>query len=212
MPNETIKGIDVSHHQNEVDWHAVRSAGIEFVFIKATEGTTFVDPKFKHNWRAAKEAGLIRGAYHFFRTRSPLEGNIANIANTVEKLEPGDLPIALDLEIPNQWSELESARRLDLIQRWLDGVCDFFGGTMRPFVYLSPNFASEILASPAFLGAYPLWLAHYTTAPQPRVPQPWTDWTFWQHTNQGSVPGIKGNVDLNWFNGTRQQLMSYACY
>lgn len=209
MPTGIIKGIDVSHHQNEIDWQAVRSAEIEFVFIKATEGTTFVDPKFKHNWRAAKEAGLIRGAYHFFRTTSPLEGNIANLVNTVEKLEPGDLPVVLDLEIPNQWTDIEAGRREDLIERWLDGVCDYFEGTMTPIVYLSPNFATETLANPAFLKDYPLWLAHYTSAPQPRVPRPWTDWTFWQYTNEGKVPGIKGNVDLNLFNGTKEQLLRY---
>lgn len=209
MPTDIIKGIDVSHHQNEIDWQAVRAAGIEFVFIKATEGTTFVDPKFKHNWRLAKEAGLIRGAYHFFRTTSPLEGNIANVTNTVESLQPGDLPIVLDLEIPNQWTGIETARRTDLIRRWLDGVCIFFEGTMTPIVYLSPDFATEVLANPEFLKDYPLWLAHYTKAAQPRVPQPWTEWTFWQHTNEGRVPGIKGNVDLDLFNGTKEQLLRH---
>lgn len=158
---------------------------------------------------------MIRGAYHFFRTTSPLEGNISNLVNTVEKLEPGDLPIVLDLEIPNQWTGIEVERRTELIERWLEGVCNQFdaknhlGGTLRPIVYLSPNFATEILANPAFLKDYPLWLAHYTSASQPRVPQPWTDWTFWQYTNEGKVPGIKGNVDLNLFNGAKEQLLRY---
>jgi lysozyme len=205
-----IKGIDVSHHQNDIDWRAVKAAGVEFVFIKATEGTTFIDPKFKLNWKLAKEAGLIRGAYHFFRTTSPLEGNIANLLKTVEKLEPGDLPVVLDLEVPNQWADIEPVRRADLIRRWTGGISDHFGGTIKPILYMSPNFANETLGNAAFLSDYPLWLAHYTRAEQPRVPPPWSDWTFWQHTNEGKVPGIKGYVDLNLFNGTRKQLLNIA--
>lgn len=201
-----LRGIDISHHQGEIDWQSVRAAGVEFAFIKATEGTTFVDPRFKTNWKQAKEAGLIRGAYHFFRTTSPLEGNIANIIQTVGELEPGDLPIALDLEVPNQWTDLAMIKRTELILRWTEGVSKHFTSMSKPILYLSPNFANEILSNQAVLGSHRLWLAHYTTASQPRVPQPWSDWTFWQHTDKGNIPGIKGHVDLDLFAGTGEEL------
>jgi GH25 family lysozyme M1 (1,4-beta-N-acetylmuramidase) len=80
----TLAGIDVSHHQGEVNWHAVAEAGISFAFAKATEGATFVDPQFLRNWALIKDAGIVRGAYHFFRPSKPAESQVTNFLTVTE--------------------------------------------------------------------------------------------------------------------------------
>ena len=93
----SIRGIDVSDYQSNVNWQAVAQGGILFGFVKATEGGTLVSQTFARNWSAMKAVGIQRGAYHFFRPASSVQAQIDLFLNTV-KLEPGDLPAVLDLE------------------------------------------------------------------------------------------------------------------
>ena len=202
---ETVFGIDVSRHQGNIDWKRVSNAGARFVFMKATEGATWVDPKFYTNWHQAKTNGIIRGVYHFFRPHSPVDGKVDNLVSTVGALEAGDLPPVLDIEVPESWRSLSLARRVKIVQDWLDGVEQGLG--IKPIIYLSPSFADEILENTGQFDSYLLWLAHYTSRPQPRTPKPWADWTFWQYSETGRVDGISGNVDMNRFNGSIDDLI-----
>src|SRR5260370_20196232 len=123
----TTSGIDVSHHQGQVNWHLVAEAGISFAFAKATEGVTFVDPQFSANWVGIKNAGIIRGPYHFFRPARPVDGQVENFTRTVSEIKDGDLPPVLDLEeapTPNgdEWDDLPGDQRVPLVLRWLEGV------------------------------------------------------------------------------------------
>lgn len=202
---ERLFGIDVSHHQGSVDWAKAKAAGVQFAFIKATEGGTFVDPQFSRNRRALREAGIPCGAYHFFRTTSTVDAQVANFVRAVGKLEPGDLPPVLDIEVPEQWRSLSLKERLALVHGFCDAVEKKLG--VAPIVYLSPSFASDVLGGDASVKKYVLWLAHYTTAENPRTPFPWTDWHFWQYSETGSVPGIPNrSVDMNRFNGGQVEL------
>jgi lysozyme len=198
-----LAGIDVSMYQCNIDWQRVAASQKKFVFIKATEGASFVDPFFQYNWQSARAVGMIRGAYHYFRPQQPVEQQVSNFVAAVGRLEHNDLPPVLDLEVPEQWAPIEMSKRVGLVLAWLNGVEKALG--VAPIIYLSPNFVRNVLgtqyAEP--LKRYHLWIANYTNAPEPIVPSPWTAWTFWQHSDKGTVDGITCNVvDLDWFAGS----------
>jgi lysozyme len=199
-----LPGIDVSHFQRAVDWAAVAASEIRFCFIKATEGAANVDPRFIQNWRGAGAAGLLRGAYHFFHPTVPAATQAESFIRTVVRLEPGDLPPVLDLEVPAAWGTIAQSARAPLAIQWLETVERRLGAT--PIVYLSPAFAIEILKGAPALGRFPAWLAHYTDAAAPMVPKPWESWTFWQYTREGKTPGVTLPVDLDRFNGSLDDL------
>lgn len=194
-----IKGIDVSHYNGVIDWKKVKEAGYEFAFLKATEGGDWVDQTFAENRKAARAAGVSVGFYHFFRPSTPVDLQVANFVKTVGKLEQDALRPVLDIEDPRLWKNLNVRERVTLVLDWCQKIKATMGVT--PMIYGSPNFFSEVLQNAPELAAYDLWIANYNTA-DPIVPKPWTKWTFWQHSDKGTVPGINGDVDLNWFSGS----------
>jgi lysozyme len=200
-----IDGIDVSHWQGVIDWDAVARAGIRFAFIKATEGATYTDPSFQRNRSEARRAGVLTGAYHYFRSSSEVDKQVENFFRVTGPLVELDLPPVLDVEDPAQWTGKSKLHLTELVLRWLDGVEKGLG--IKPLVYVSPSFAESMLDDRcARLGEFPLWVAHWD-AVQPRVPLPWTAWTFWQHSSKGKVAGITENVvDLDRFAGTEEAL------
>ena len=200
-------GLDVSHYQGTIDWAAVYASGRRFVFIKATEGAHITDSRFASNWKNAREAGLLTGAYHFFKPQIAVDLQVEQFVATVGTPRSGDLPPVLDVETPADWLSLPEAQRVYIVLAWLTAVEQRLG--VRPILYLSPSFAKDILGSDSRLSAYPLWIAHYTSAPQPTIPKPWKNWTYWQHAESGQVPGVPGQrVDLDRFNGGLSQAAS----
>lgn len=197
-----IHGIDISHHQGNVNWARLRNALIEqspvrFVFMKSTEGDSHVDRNFRSNFTNAKEAGLIRGVYHFWSNNSsPRRQAYFYLAMT--PLEPGDLPPVLDVETkPNGISTGEFQQN---ILTWLHIVEDKFH--VKPIIYTFYKFKDQYLSDSRF-DDYPYWIAHYYVD---KMEYP-GKWLFWQHTDAGKLPGIKGYVDLNIFNGSYYNLM-----
>jgi len=190
-----IHGIDVSKHQGVISWSdvqqmKVKDVDLKFTFIKATEGYTRVDWQFKRNWRKSKEAGLSRGAYHFFLATKGGAKQAENFISTV-KLEEGDLPPVLDIE------ELYGARPADLrkrVQEWLNIVERHY--RVKPIIYTSVDFYKQYLGSD--FDEYPLWVAHYIQKNRPRIER---EWIFWQHSEKGRVNGVVSAVDFNVFNG-----------
>jgi lysozyme len=207
----SLDGIDVSHHQGQVKWSRVAGAGIAFAYAKATEGATFRDSVFSTNWREMKEAGLRRGAYHFFRPSTPAAAQIDSFAAAVGQLDIADLPPMIDIEEApihggggDEWDTVAADARVPLVLAALARVKERFG--RRPIVYVRRGFITAKLPHADALGEFPLWVAHFTDAPQPSIPAQWTRWTFWQHSEQGQVDGIAGPVDLDRFNGTVTEL------
>jgi lysozyme len=198
IPNEPsradypIRGIDVSHHQGEIDWSRVKTSGIQFVYVKATEGTDFKDPKFVDNWSGAGAAGIKRGAYHFFRLETSGEKQASNFIATVPG-DPDGLPPVIDLE----FSGYNKDRRPP-VQNFLRELSIFWDSLVTryrkvPVVYTASDFQKH------YLGQMPiehLWIREAITSPR-RSP-----WTIWQFSSRGRVPGVPGFVDLNVFNGT----------
>jgi lysozyme len=195
------RGIDVSNNNGVIDWTKVASSGVTFAFMKATEGATWHDPTFTSNYKAAKAAGLLVGAYCFarFGSSSP-EDEADAFVKAVEAAGGFDvLPPVLDLEDDAGMAPAELA---DCALRWAKRVEEKTGH--KPVLYISPAFARVHLTGDA-LADLPLWIAHYGVD-SPQVPGPWHDWTFWQYTDGGQVPGIPGRVDLDVFKGTAAEL------
>ena len=196
MPeNYSIHGIDVSKYQSMIAWKEVRNMKIKaiqlgFVFIKATEGTANTDPQFKRNWKKSKDAGMLRGAYHFFIGSKDGRMQAENFIDKVD-LETGDLPPVLDVEQLNSATSVQFKKEL---KKWLAIVEDHYG--VKPVIYTNVDFYNRNLGSE--FDKYPLWVAHYYQSNQPRINR---GWIFWQHSDIGRVNGIVSKVDFNVFNG-----------
>ena len=190
-----MHGIDVSHHQDNIDWDAVKAMQVKnikigFAFIKATEGLGRVDNAFRRNWLNAKQAGIPRGAYHFFISSKSGKAQAENFIETIN-LEKGDLPPVLDIETANGASVEDLQQR---VKDWLDIVQQFY--KVKPIIYTNVDFYENFLAGK--FDDYPLWVAHYLVQDKPRIQR---NWIFWQHNEKGHVNGINANVDFNVFNG-----------
>ncbi|MDI3298392.1 MAG: glycoside hydrolase family 25 protein [Bacillota bacterium] len=200
------RGIDVSSWQGDIDWPAVRTAGFSFAVIKATEGVGWTDPKYAKNVAGAKSAGLLVGAYHFARP----DGNALDAANeaayfagAVKAVQPEPDFLALDLEA----TKLDRAGTTAWALAFLRALAATFPGK-RVLLYTGPSFAAQNLDG-AQLSSWPLWVAHYTNASSPMAVPGFGDWTIWQWTSSGKIPGTSGYVDLDEFAGTEQDLRAW---
>lgn len=196
-----IHGIDISHHQGKIDWGKLRNAMVDrtylaFIMVKATEGADHLDDCFEENFKKAKEGGYIRGAYHYWSVLSSAREQAYFFLDKV-KLEPGDLPPVLDVEAKPEGMSDEDFQMEVLA--WLHIVEDKYH--KRPIIYTYYKFKEAYLSDERF-DAYPYWIAHYYV---PEV-QYKGKWKFWQHTDVGRLPGIKGYVDLNIYNGSYYDL------
>ncbi|MBS2017358.1 MAG: hypothetical protein JST00_31025 [Deltaproteobacteria bacterium] len=196
----TLKGIDVSYYQGNVAWASVKASGRSFAFARVSDGVNTVDTKFAQNWPAMKAAGITRGVYQFFR---PSQDASAQAQLVIDRLAanggllPGDLPPVLDLESADG---LAAATVVARAKTWLAKIEAKFG--VKPIIYTAA-FMTPVIGNN--FSSYPLWVANYQTT-CPTMPGAWTKWQFWQNADNGSVPGVSGNVDTNLFDGAASQL------
>ena len=197
-----IHGIDISKWQGEIDWSEVKRARTSFVFIKATEGGDHLDERFALNWANAKAAGIPRSAYHFvFWCRSAEEQ-----ADWFRRNVPKDkdaLPPVLDVEwnghsrtCPKKIDPELARQKITILLKALEAHTG-----KKPIIYTDIPFHADVMHG-HFKG-YPYWLRSVAAEPHERYEN--RDWTFWQYTTTGKVPGIKGAVDRNAFGGTRKE-------
>ncbi len=207
----TLEGIDVSHWQGTIDWPRVAAAGKKFVIMKATEGTGFVDWMYATNHAGAKAAGIATTAYHFASPDATANEAIAEANHFVDvaQLGDGDLIPALDLEAAGG---LGTTALQNWVAAWLGQVTARLG--VKPMIYVSPNFWVNHMGDSRWFadaGYRILWIAHWGVS-NPTVPaQNWGGygWTFWQYSDCGSVPGIGVCVDLDRYNGTDLEAVTY---
>lgn len=197
--NYMIHGIDVSKYQETITWDLVKEMRVKdvqlgFVFIKATEGIENIDPQFKRNWKKSKQAGMIRGAYHFFLSTKDGRMQAENFISTVD-LASGDLPPVVDIE---QTYGVNASIFKKELKEWLDVVENHY--KVKPVIYTNVDFYSRYLGKE--FNSYPLWAAHYFQYDAPRIDR---NWDFWQHSEEGRVNGILSKVDFNVFNGDSLQ-------
>lgn len=199
-----VRGIDISHYQNNIKWEKLRNASlnndpVRFIIIKATEGKDLYDDDFNDNFFQAQQNDFIRGAYHFFVPGVDAEAQAKFYLHQVH-LVPGDLPPVLDIE---KIGKLTKAQLQKDVKKWLDIVEKKYG--VKPILYTSYKFKKDYLDSPVF-NEYPYWIAHYYINKLEYK----GDWVMWQHTDCGKVDGIKGFVDCNIFNGTVKDLKAFT--
>ncbi len=192
-----IRGIDISHYQGKINWEKLSNAQIEhspirFVMIKATEGSTQIDDCFQDNFKNARDYGFIRGAYHFWSNKSSARDQARFFLKKVH-LKDGDLPPVLDVENKPEDMSVEDFQRE--ILTWMHIVEDKYH--VKPILYTYYKFKNQYLNTSVF-DDYPYWIAHYYVDEIEYE----GDWKFWQHTDAGRLPGIKGTVDFNLYNGS----------
>lgn len=182
-----IKGIDISHHNRIDDWEKINDHS-RFCIIKATEGTSFKDPRFNLYWSESKQNKITRAAYHFFSPGVSAEKQFQNFKSRVT-LETGDLPPVLDVE--------RKECDMNEVNKWLELAEAHY--KVKPIVY-SDYFFFKALMEGKVDSKYPLWLfvdKRYKVRPSFDN----YDCLFWQYSQTGKVEGVSGHVDLDMFMG-----------
>jgi lysozyme len=188
-PSVNLKGIDVSHWQNSIDWKAVASDGVKFAYVKLSDGDNYIDPKSDENIIGAKAAGIKVGVYHFARfvdvTSAQKEAQW--FINHVKDYDL-DLPHVLDIEINH--ANLSKADLSKSILAWLEMVKEY-GDVM---IYTGDSFEHALLDES--LKDIKLWVAHYGVD-KPIDSPIWNSWEVFQYSSTGTVKGINGHVDMD---------------
>jgi lysozyme len=187
-----IWGIDLSHHQSDIDWDKLKDQKPHFIFFKATEGATHTDTKYTENYKNARKAKLIVGSYHFFSYNS--NGNAqAEHFLSVAKFKAGDLPPVVDAEYRRNMPADKIVTR-ELVS-FLKAVTTKTG--KKPIIYCDYDYYKQYLDG-KLKNEHLLWICDYKHKPK-------CEWTFWQTTDKFKIAGVKGHVDFNLFNGSKRK-------
>jgi lysozyme len=188
-----IYGIDVSHHQGKIDWEKVKkwkNKKLDFVYIKATEGATYIDKTYKKNIKEAKENDFLVGSYHYFRTTSSIENQFQNFIKTIDKGKQDLIPL-IDVEEKTNWTNKEFHKNF---KAFLNMVENYFG--QKPMIYTVNSFYNLNLSGK--YKEYHFLIGRYgENAPNMRDK---TNWTIWQFSETGKVEGIPKDVDIDVLN------------
>lgn len=193
IPTDHLILVDIYHGDGDIQMHALQSAGVSGVLIKATQGNTYVDPLFSTNWERAGAVGLERGAYCYFLPGDDPVDQAEHLLKTAP-LKSGDLPYILDIE---QYGEGMAANAYKAAQylksktgRW-------------PWIYTGDAFYQSYLSSTFPEHLYTLWIARYGHEPE-------TQCDLWQYTDSGRVTGVSSALDLDVYFGDLNSLRSHA--
>jgi len=191
-----LLGIDVSHYTATRDWRGLADKGIEFAFVKASEGATVRDDHFSQHWRGLHEAGVPCGAYHFAHPGSDPATQAAQFHSVVGDLGPSDLQPVLDLETGDGHP---AAAVVEWTLKFVERAESLFHTQL--IIYTGGFWRRELGNPPCPpLGARKLWTARYGA--EPVLPQPWTKWSIWQfsdgiHSVPPEAAALKCNCDWN---------------
>lgn len=192
-----IEGIDISAHNGVVCFDSLAAAGIDFVYLKASEGVSFRDQSFIRNFEAARKAGLAIGAYHFFRFDCDGAMQSVNFLKTIGDLKP-DLPLAIDVE---EWRNAPGETTSIVRERLEVLVALLRAQGYQVMIYTNKQGHARFVRDGFKAHDVPeIWICSFTNPPLGHE-----KWRLWQHSHLGRLPGIRGNVDLNTFNGNRRQ-------
>lgn len=201
ISDSDIVGCDVSRYQGDIQWDLLARQNISFAFIKATEGSSHVDPVFAENWEQAFQTRLYVGAYHFFSFESPGEIQAQHFIETVPAREQMLSPV-IDIEFYGNYNGQNtdaSAIRAEL-DACLLAMEASYGS--RPIIYTTPEAYDHFIKG--YYEDYPLWIRSVLTRPHLD-----RDWQFWQYTNRKRLAGYSGPeqyIDMNVFHGTEAML------
>jgi lysozyme len=196
----TTSGLDVSHYDETIDFAKVKAAGFQFVSAKCTEGTSVVDARYASNKIKAKAAGILFGAYHFFRPGLNPATQAAHFLRHAD-IQKGEMQPMFDWEVSQGKGDVAKAKIfLDAVEK----------ATGKKMIIYGPPYMLNDFGLPAEFKEYPLWIAHYGTM-SPLVPAPWSQWSFHQYSEKGSVPGIPAaDEDMDRFNGPVENVLKFV--
>lgn len=202
-------GIDVSNHNGPINWKKVADSGQQYAFVLATDGGSFTNPMFEGQFKGAKGAGMLAGAYHFGRPSGSAVGQANRLMDTMGSTSDGrTLPPVLDLETSPSTGGCygkTTSQMHDWVQTFLDQVEK--RSDQQGIIYANQSFWSNCMGGTQAFSEYPLWIASYGVS-QPSMLGGWNKYSFWQHTDSGNVPGVSGPVDMNKFKGAGEELLS----
>ncbi len=202
-----VHGIDVARYQSDINWSQVRRSGVTFAYIKATEGGDLLDERFKENWRGARQAGVLRGAYHFYYFCRPAFEQARWFIRNVPR-DTHALPPVLDIEWNHRSPTCKLRPEPEKIRAemkvFLSRIAKHYG--KRPVIYATPEFyhTNELWR----VRGYEFWLRSVADHPSERYQG--RGWTFWQYTGTGVVPGIAGDADINVFRGSSEAWQAWV--
>ncbi len=202
-------GIDVSHHQDRIDWKQVAAAGYRFAVIRASYGSTVKDRRFETHWDGARAAGLKVSSYHFLLPEQGAQAQMDFWFSILGSRKP-DFPLCLDVE--KNSTGLPKETMTNVVRDCLKRIETHDAGR-KAILYTRASFWNSQLIPAADWSQHDVWVAYYVNNPaatNPTVPAGWNQWRFWQYSESGQIPGIAGNVDVNWFNGTADDLARYS--
>lgn len=202
-----VRGVDVSHYQGDIDWELLSEQNIEFAYIKATEGSSYIDEMFAYNYSQATKTGLRVGAYHFFSFESSGKTQAENFIEVVPKDENA-LPPVIDFEPYGEYlkrpTEVETVR-IEL--GWIiSDIKDYYG--KRPVIYTTEKAYKWYIAG--YFDEYDIWIRNVLCRPTLSDDR---SWTFWQYSNRGKLDGYSGEekfIDLNVFSGSQEEFSTYG--
>ncbi len=199
-----VRGVDVSHHQGEIDWDKLSKEDISFAFIKATEGSKYKDEQFDTNWSKAAATDLRIGAYHFFSLDSPGADQAENFYNTVEAVKDM-LPPVVDVEPYGNYQDpgqLDKEKMLAELGDFLEGVESYYD--LKPIIYTTEEWLPVLQDE---FSDYDLWIRNVYSKPDTAI-----NWTFWQYSNRHVLSGYSGTeryIDMNVFYGDEEEFRLY---
>lgn len=213
IPNEStaeqypVRGVDVSAYQGEIEWPKIQEQGLQFAFIKATEGSSFVDKYFKENWNEAGKADLRIGAYHFFSYDSEGETQAQNFIKNVPRNDRS-LPPVIDVEFYGDKEKNPPERELVVkeLQTMVDMLEEYYG---KRVILYTTNKAYDLYIKDSF-DQCDIWIRDVFT--EPSLPDK-RAWTFWQYTDRERLDGYSGEekyIDVNVFYGSEIEFEQYG--
>lgn len=193
-----IRGVDVSSYQGDIDWKEISTNNIRFAFVKATEGSTFVDSHFKTNWTKANSTKLYVGAYHFFSFESSGMTQANNYISTVGELTTYNLPPVIDVEYYNKKMDVSVSNVRNELSAMAVMLEDYYG--KKPILYVTKETYNDIVLNN--FNNYKIWIRGVYEEPNYLEDD---EWSFWQFSNRHVLDGYSGQeryIDMNVYNGT----------
>ncbi|MBL4568194.1 MAG: hypothetical protein JKY69_00455 [Flavobacteriaceae bacterium] len=202
-----VYGIDISHFQNnQIDFINKQKDSLDFIICKATEGVTYTDPDFLHNWKMIKEKSFLRGAYHFYRSEDDPLAQAAHFLNAISDIKSTDIPPIIDFEEGG----IDKSKSVDEIQSALKIFLKEIENKSKrkPIIYTDINTGNKYLNKPVFAD-YPLWIANYNGKKIPDLPNAWKNngWLIWQRSSDYKIKSTTDDFDI--FNGSLKEFQEF---
>lgn len=207
MKEYPIRGVDVSAYQGDINWDILAKQDISFAFIKATEGSSFVDEQFDTNFENALKTDLRISAYHFFSYESSGANQAKNYISTVSS-HPGILPPVVDVEFygGNEKNPPDKTQVRKELHDLLSALDEYYGIT--PIIYATNKSYQQYIQGS--FGEYDIWIRDILKKPTLADGH---DWKFWQYSHRGRLDGYQGEekyIDMNVFYGSAEEFATYG--